>query len=425
MPKLRLTWDKRNKRWKKKINGIQEYFGRGESNGDRESYDKAIVALKTRLDELANIANTEEDKLNQAAWGSMGSFARPNIEQMRRAVARFDGVAHAPKRVATVGKCLEEFATYLEACGDAGQLAQSNKNTLLSQVDVLAKLLGPEKPITVMGSGKTFLDLKVSLLAKIKAKEYKPRTARTYMGLSKRAAFWLVGAEYIEKVPDILLTKNSGLGVRVPKKKIVAWGLPETHWLLSNASERTQLYILFALNCGMTQVDISDLAPSEVDWKLGTITRKRSKEKDEENVPTVCWKLWPRTLELLKKHRSKSKTRVLVNENGTQLRSWENGKNIDNVRSAFERLLRKLKIKEKKEVRRTFKSLRKTASTVLAGDEHHVEYARYAQYFLGHAPDTTADSFYVVPPQHVFDKAVLWLGEQFLPAVKVEAEAVA
>jgi hypothetical protein len=37
------------------------------------------------------------------------------------------------------------------------------------------------------------------------------------------------------------------------------------------------LHLLLMANCGFTQQDVSDLSQDEVDWQLGTITRKRSK----------------------------------------------------------------------------------------------------------------------------------------------------
>ena len=40
-------------------------------------------------------------------------------------------------------------------------------------------------------------------------------------------------------------------------------------------------------NTGMTQTDVSDLHPSEVDWERGRVTRKRSKTEDRASVPTV------------------------------------------------------------------------------------------------------------------------------------------
>jgi hypothetical protein len=45
------------------------------------------------------------------------------------------------------------------------------------------------------------------------------------------------------------------------------------------------------------------------------------------------------------------------------------------------------------------------------------DYKPFAQYFLGQAPDNVADSSYVVPDQPIFDEAVMWLREQFLPAI--------
>ncbi len=64
------------------------------------------------------------------------------------------------------------------------------------------------------------------------------------------------------------------------------------------------------LNCEMYQGDLSDLKPSEVDWTNGTITRKRSKEKNQENAPVVTYKLWENTFALLKTYGSQQGDRV-------------------------------------------------------------------------------------------------------------------
>ena len=49
--------------------------------------------------------------------------------------------------------------------------------------------------------------------------------------------------------------------------------------LVTNTSDRTKLYILLMLNCGMTQKDVADLQKTEVDWDAGYISRKRSKTR--------------------------------------------------------------------------------------------------------------------------------------------------
>ena len=70
--------------------------------------------------------------------------------------------------------------------------------------------------------------------------------------------------------------------------------------LLAGATDRDKLYLLLMMNCGFTQVDIANLKQDEVDFKAGTITRKRSKTQDYDKVPTVRYPLWKTTLALLK-----------------------------------------------------------------------------------------------------------------------------
>ena len=119
------------------------------------------------------------------------------------------------------------------------------------------------------------------------------------------------------------------------------------------------------------------------------------------NVPEVSYKLWAETFRLLLKYRSKHETLALANRNGRPLKveTIVNGraKKIDNIRSAYNRLALKLKI------HKTPKLLRKTAATKLG---QHAESRRFAQYFLGHAPATVADKFYVAPSAQKFDEAV-------------------
>jgi len=62
---------------------------------------------------------------------------------------------------------------------------------------------------------------------------------------------------------------------------------------------RTRLYILLMLNTGCTQVDISELKQSEVDWQRGRITRKRSKTAKHESAPVVEYPLWQETFVLI------------------------------------------------------------------------------------------------------------------------------
>ena len=119
--------------------------------------------------------------------------------------------------------------------------------------------------------------------------------------------------------------------------------------------------------------------------------------------------MWRETFALLKKHSSPDHPELaLTNRGGAPLRteSVKDGKyeKSDNVRSAFSRLARKLKITK------SFKVVRKTAASKLAT---HDTYKSYVPLFLGHSPHTIADKHYAALSQELFDKAVLWLGKQF------------
>ena len=185
----------------------------------------------------------------------------------------------------------------------------------------------------------------------------------------------------------------------IPAREVEVFSFEEVRGLMEGARDQVRMLILLGLNCGMTQVDISDLHPNEVDWSRGRLRRKRSKTAGQKNVPEVEYPLWPETLELLSALKSSDTEHVLVTKSG---RPWVDRKtrNTDSVRTEFDKL----------EARLPFKHLRKTSATALGS---HPEYRAYAQYFLGHAPETVADTHYVRPSQDRFDLAVKWLRDEW------------
>jgi integrase len=170
---------------------------------------------------------------------------------------------------------------------------------------------------------------------------------------------------------------------------------------------QTKLHVLLMLNCGMTAQDVSDLRDDEVDWDGGSLTRKRGKTRDHEDVPKVRYQLWPACFRLLKEYRS-GKPNVLLTKTGNP---WIRGKiegddyqHSDSIASRFKGVCRKAKVKV------TPKQLRTTAASKLG---EHENFKFYAQYFLGHSPRTVADKHYVKPSDEEFAKALKWLGDQF------------
>lgn len=254
---------------------------------------------------------------------------------------------------------------------------------------------------------------------------FSPAYARDIFNSTRLFVEWL-GEIGQMAVPSNIRSKK--MVFRVPKKKIETFSLEEVRTLIAGCTveigERTKLYLLLMLNCGMYQSDVSDLVWSEFDAKLGTITRKRSKTDDYENCPEVTWYLWPETLRLLKKYANNDKTilnqkksadtgtnciSLLVTAKGGPLVAKtlqdEKGKKSDNIKSAYVRLANRLKVPTK-----PLMLIRKTSSTML-GD--HKDYKFYAQYFLAQAPETTADGHYVRPSETEFKAACEWLWKQY------------
>jgi integrase len=203
--------------------------------------------------------------------------------------------------------------------------------------------------------------------------------------------------------------KSKTLQISKSSSPVVTFTKGEIKSLLQKASDRTRLYILLMLNCGMTQKDISDLDVTEVDWDAGRVTRKRSKTKGFENVPIVRYPLWSETLDLLRQECSGADAgSVLLNSKGNPLIYSEVGadnrlKRNDNVRSAYERVTRSVGIKK------PLKCLKKTSASLIRDNPR---YASLEDLFLGHAPRRMSDKHYTSVPYSLFDEAIAWLGSE-------------
>jgi len=304
-----------------------------------------------------------------------------------------------------VGNDIAAFLKSKELQQGVGDLAVGRLDNLTRSLCFFRDRLGSAFS-TERIDGKTLSDYHSQLLACVAGKQFSPAYAKDNFAAAKQFIKWCWENELLDNLPRSF--HSNRLSFRIPLATIEVFENEEIHALLANASELTQLYILLMLNCGMTQKDISDLAPNEVDWGAGYIERKRSKTRNANgNVPTVAYKLWLPTLKLLKRFGRRKGDRVFLNENGQPLKTEriEDGKykKSDNISSAYFRICRKLKITKPKPL----KLLRKTSATRLDG------FCRYASFYLGHAPRSVADKHYVRPSQEQFDKALYQLGESY------------
>jgi integrase len=199
-------------------------------------------------------------------------------------------------------------------------------------------------------------------------------------------------------------------------QKIPTWTVDEIQHVIREAPGKLKLALLLMANCGMTQVDVSDLAEEEVDWKQRTITRRRSKTKHAENVPVVTYRLWPLTWQLLKQYRS-GQERVLLTESGKPYVRNEMVKGrlikADGFTSNYAHLKRRLKFRKPlKQLRKTSASLLENHTIKLPSGERVNPFVGCTTLFLGHSPRSMKEKHYAAPPQQLFDEAVLWLGKQ-------------
>jgi hypothetical protein len=144
---------------------------------------------------------------------------------------------------------------------------------------------------------------------------------------------------------------------------------------------------------------VSDLLDSEVDWDAGRVTRKRSKTKDRESVPVVCYPLWPGTFALLQEHRSGSE-RVLLTARGKPLVQAR----ADVLAGNFKLLQKRIGFKK------SMKLIRQSSASMLEG---HRDYGRLVPLFLGHTPPGRAARHDAQPAPALLDEAVAWLGRQY------------
>lgn len=208
---------------------------------------------------------------------------------------------------------------------------------------------------------------------------------------------------------DISMPKNlidpRFLTIKVRKTKNKVLSIDTIQNLLPQLQGREKLCVLLMLNCGYTASDIARLKHDEVNWTTGRITRKRSKTGDNESTPTVCYKLWDETFALLKQHRSKHAELVLLNRDGNPLQCSKINAKGKGSRScaillAWKRAKRTINLK----------LMRKTSSSLLYNNP---TFRGLHTLFLGHAPKSVAEVFYVANNETILDDAIDWLGKQY------------
>jgi integrase len=314
----------------------------------------------------------------------------------------------------TIKAQIEAWQTLLRGICQSGQMSEGRFDGYCRNIGTFAKWIGEDAAIDMIDEAKLegFFN---HLSIQIGAKKYSPTYAHTLMMTAKQFIARLAELKLIA-LPGNIRSHRFRFNHSVAAE-VEVYTVEEVRAMLKacdGCSERTKLFVLLMLNCGMYQNDIADLQLDEVNWSKGTVTRARSKTRERKD-PVVTYKLWPETFALLKKLRAKEGELALTTDEGKPLvRYWlEDGdmRRYDCIHAAWTVLPKHLK---RKKMRLPMKHLRKTSATLLV---QHEKYKYYSGYFLADSPKGIDQKHYIRPSEDEFFLALDWLRGQLLTEV--------
>ena len=457
--KLQLGYVKSLKRWKKTINGKQQYFKHDDS---LEGYQGALAdwASLTRpsvpepqatLQRYAEWYDCHHDPEGRAAlirrWLLIGSAPGEVTANMALTIGQLSAL-----EVSGPADGPETLAITLELIRADSIVSQELKDSRLWNERLQVNEPQP-KTLTIPEAIHLFLQEKRKLV-EIGAR--KVSTYGTWIDRLKHAKAKLVGIA-VDKINaqtisqyHALISQDKNFGGERQRslfkafKAFVRWcweeellgSLPRNlnktfefsssddgdySWMLFNKNEvasmlaklplRGRAAVYLGLNCGFTFGDIADLKKSDVDLKAGRLVHKRVKTRKKKNVPMVNYPLWPETVKALAACESDHSELWFISEEGLPLKSSHLVGDRESKWCVMTTQWGKWRSGQKVP-QKPHKGLRKTAATLIEG-----KYPGWETTYLGHAPATVAGRHYVVKDGSInpeFDKALHWLRAELL-----------
>ena len=178
-------------------------------------------------------------------------------------------------------------------------LGGQKRNTTYGSIDKDCRNALAFLPPTLRMDGLTLAvltDAKNKMFAKLGR-----RTVKNYLGSLKKMLAWFYDETDYGKAHDKPTNFDKVFNVSNATRTDVKIPTPtQLKNLLAVASDRTTMYILLAMNCGMHQSDVGHLTKDEINLVEGYIFWDR--EKEPTNEFRVRHDLWPETLDAVRKH---------------------------------------------------------------------------------------------------------------------------
>ena len=162
-------------------------------------------------------------------------------------------------------------------------------------VRIFRKWIGDDTPLSEIDEAR-WLEFFSHLSKRVHDGKYKPTYLKHSLHYCRDFLEHCAGVGIHPGIRN-LRDRKMKIGISEPVKEYFSDS--EIQTMLAKSKGQTELHILLALNCGFTQIDISELKQDEVDWKAGRIRCKRSKGRKHATVPVVNYPLWPETIQLL------------------------------------------------------------------------------------------------------------------------------
>jgi len=273
-------------------------------------------------------------------------------------------------------------------------------------VDVFRKWCGDDEPIA-------------TALHEITLKEYADYVrGRWDSGNTHRLAFqslkmmikWAWSKRYLAEMPRNL--DSDDFDYTAPEPEPNPMTLEHFTYLYKEAPPAMRLYMMLGLNCGYTQVDISTLTHSMIDWDTEIIDRTRHKTENGAKCQQRST-LWTHTLSLLKEQATEPNEQgsnpALLSKDGNELLRRED--DTDVIGLAF----RRLKNKETVTTEHTFRDFRSTGANEIENGYQPATRIRtnteLADMFLAHKRQGMI-KHYTVPDLTELGHAANWLGDK-------------
>lgn len=437
--KITMTWVAGQRRWLKKYKGKVYSVSCKQLNCPDSKEASAAAAnawWEAKKKEIDNAPPTEVDLRVNAFrvysmvqdWAMLDEASREKVVDSLVGTGQYQKIkAQAEQMVASAVKAtppertvkaqVEAWQTLLRSVCQSGQMSEGRFDAYCRNIGKFVEWIGEDTAIDAIDEAKLegFFN---HLSIQVGAKKYSPTYAHTLMMTAKQFISRLAELKLIP-MPGNIRSRRFRFNHSAPAK-IEIFTINEIREMLvvcDDFSEKTKLYLLLMLNCGMYQNDIAELQRDEINWTKRTLTRARSKTR-ERSGPVVTYKLWPETFALLKKHRAKEGELVLTTKEGNLLvRYWlEDGemRRYDCIQAAWTVVAKRLKVRK---MRLGMKHLRKTAASILG---QHPQFKFFANHFLADSPRSVADRHYVVPSESEFFLALDWLRGQILGAENIK-----